>query len=68
MISENRAEHLEACAPTHKLSEEAHQKKWEEFLVDLENNPDPARTWRTIKSLSGTSSSTIFVEPLLHKG
>ncbi len=23
------------------LSEEARQKKWEEFLADLENSPDP---------------------------
>ncbi len=53
---------------TRKLSEESRQKKWEEFLADLENRPDPARTWRTIKSLSGTPSSAIFAEPLLHKG
>ncbi len=43
---------------TRKFSEEACQKKWEEFLADLENNPDQARTWRTIKSLPGTPSST----------
>ncbi len=43
-------------------------KKWEEFLVDLENSPDPAHTWKTVKSLSGTPSSTIFAEPLLHMG
>ncbi len=34
----------------------------------VQNNPDPTRTWRTIKSLSGTPSSTIFAERLLHKG
>ncbi len=39
--TDNRAEYLEACAATRKLSEEARQKKWEEFLADLENNPDP---------------------------
>ncbi len=48
------------------LSEEARQKKWEEFLADLENSPDPTRTWRTIKSLSGTPSSTIFAESPLN--
>ncbi len=67
-VADNRAEYLEACATTRKLSEEARQKKWEQFLADLENSPDPARTWRTIKSLSGTPSSTTFAEPLLHKG
>ncbi len=36
-------------------------------MADLENNPDSARTWRTIKSLSGTPAST-FAEPLLQKG
>ncbi len=68
MVADNRAECLEACAATHRLSEEARQKKWEEFLADLENISDPARTWRTIKSLSGTPSSTTFAEPLLHRG
>ncbi len=43
-------------------------KKLEEFLADLENNPDTARTCRTIKSLFGTPYSTTFAEPLLHKG
>ncbi len=47
-VADNRTEYLEACASTRKISEEARQKKWEEFLADLENNPDPARTWRTI--------------------
>ncbi len=43
-IRDNRAEYLEACAATRKLSEEARQKKREEFLADPENNPDPPRT------------------------
>ncbi len=43
-ITDNRAEYPEACAATRKLSEEARQKKWVEFLADLEKNPDPART------------------------
>ncbi len=67
-VADKRAEYLEACAATRNLSEESRQKKWEEFLADLENNPDLARTWKTIKSLSGTPSSTTFAEPLLHKG
>ncbi len=49
MITENRAEYREACASTRKMSEEARQNKWEEFLADLENKPDPTRTWRTTK-------------------
>ncbi len=67
-ITDNRAEYLEACAATRKFSEEARLKKWEEFLADLENNPDPGRTWRTIKSLPRTPSATTFSEPLLHIG
>ncbi len=66
--TDNRAKYLEACTATRKLSEEARQKKWEEFLADLENNPDPTRAVRSIKSLSVTPSSSIFAEPLLHKG
>ncbi len=34
-----------------KLTEEARQRKWEQFLADLEHNPDPAHTWRTIKTI-----------------
>ncbi len=33
-IIDNRADYLEACATTHKLSGEARQKKWEEFLAE----------------------------------
>ncbi len=40
-ITDNRAEYLEAFAATRKLSEEACQKKWEEFLADLENSRSP---------------------------
>ncbi len=36
-------------------------------MADLQNNPNPDRTWKTIKSLSVPPSSTIFAEPLLHK-
>ncbi len=39
MITDNQAEYLEACAAARKLSEEALQKKWEEFLAGLENDP-----------------------------
>ncbi len=31
--------------------------------VDLEQNLDPARTWRTVKALSGFPASTAFSEP-----
>ncbi len=34
-VADNRAEYLEACAATRKLSEESRQKKGEEFLADL---------------------------------
>ncbi len=42
-------------------------KKWKELLADLENNPDPARTKRIMRSLYGSPSSAILVEPLLTK-
>ncbi len=42
-ITVNGAESTKACASTCKLSENARQKKWEEFLANLENNPDPIR-------------------------
>ncbi len=44
MITDNRAECLEACATTRKLPGEDCQKKREEFLDDLENNLGLART------------------------
>ncbi len=59
-ITDNRAEHLESCAATRKLSEEVHQKKWEEILDDPENNQVPARTWSTTKPMSGSPSSEVF--------
>ncbi len=52
--------------PIFRLSEESHRTKWEEFLADLEGNPDPARAWNLIKSLSGSPHYTAFCEPLIH--
>ncbi len=54
-------------AETRKPPEEARRKKWQEFLADLDNNPDPALKRRTIKSLFRTPSSTVFVESQVHK-
>ncbi len=51
-----------------KLTQEACQANWEEFLDDLEHNPDPADTWRNIKALSGFPASIPFSEPLAHNG
>ncbi len=56
-VTENRTEYLEASTEVRKLTEEVRQTKWEEFLADLEHNPDPAHTWRTIKALSGFPAS-----------
>ncbi len=47
-------EYLAACGEVRQLSEEARRAKWEEFLADLEGNPDPARAWNLIKSLSSS--------------
>ncbi len=33
---------------------QARRTKWEEFLADLEGNPDPARAWSLIKPPSGS--------------
>ncbi len=49
-IPDNRTGSLESCAEIHKLPGASRQKKWEEFLPDLVNNPDPDCTWSTIKS------------------
>ncbi len=57
-----------ACGEVRRLSEEARRAKWEEFLADLEGNPDPARVWNLIKSLSGSHHSTTFCEPIIHNG
>ncbi len=67
-VTENRTEYLEASTGVRKLTEEARQTKWEEFLANLEHNPDPAQTWRTTKALSSFPASTAFSEPLVHNG
>ncbi len=65
-VQSNRVEYLAACGEVRRLSEEARRNKWEEFLADLEGNPDPARARNFIKSLSGSPHSTAFCEPLIH--
>ncbi len=44
------------------------QTKLEEFLPDLEQNPDPVHTWRTIKALSDFPASTAFNDRLVNNG
>ncbi len=67
-MQSNRAEYLAAWGEVRRLSEEARRAKWEEFLANLEGNPDPARAWNLIQSLSGSPHSTAFCEPLIHNG
>ncbi len=43
-VTESHTEYLEASTEVRKLTEEARQTKWEEFLADLEHNPDSAHT------------------------
>ncbi len=62
-VTENHTEYLEASTEVRQLTEEARQTKWEEFLADLEHNPDPAHTWRTIKALSGFPALRLSVNP-----
>ncbi len=64
----NRVKYLAACGEVRRLSEDAHRKKWEKFLADLEGNPDPVRAWNLIKSLLGSPHPTAFCEPLIHNG
>ncbi len=61
-------EYLAACGEVWRLSEEARKTKWEEFLADLEGNPDQAGAWNLIKSLSDSPHYTAFCEPLIHNG
>ncbi len=65
-MQSNRVEYLAACGEVRRLSEEARRAKWDEG--NLEGNPDQARAWKLIKSLSGSSHSTAFCKPLIHNG
>ncbi len=67
-VQSNRVEYLAACGEVRRLSGEVRRAKWEAFLADLEGNPDPARAWNLIKSLSGSPHSIAFCEPLIHSG
>ncbi len=41
-VQSNRVEYLAEWSEVRRLSEEARRAKWEEFLANLEGNPDPA--------------------------
>ncbi len=66
--SDNNGVSHDSSGEMRKLTEAARQTKWEEFLADLEQNPDPGHSWRTIKALWGFPASTVFSEPLVHYG
>ncbi len=48
-MQKNRVEYLAACGKERPLSEKVHRPISEEFLEDLEDNPDPARAWNLTK-------------------
>ncbi len=45
-----------------KLSEEVRHVNWEEFIVYLEHNPEPAQAWR---ALSGFPALMVLSGPLV---
>jgi ribonuclease HI len=63
-----RREWLESCKEVSEMISEEKEKAWIDYLDDMETNPDPARVWRTIKSLSGSPDSPAPNEVLIHKG
>ncbi len=54
-VQSNPEDYLAACGEVSRLLGKARRTKWEEFLADLEGNPDPARSWNPIKSLLGSN-------------
>ena len=67
-ISSKRTEWIEACQEVNLKIAEAKEKSWIEFLDELEDDPDTAKVWRTIRSLSGNPDNPGPNEALLHNG
>ncbi|KAL5249729.1 hypothetical protein ACHWQZ_G018525 [Mnemiopsis leidyi] len=67
-ISNKRKEWIEACQEVNLKIAEAKEKSWIEFLDELEDDPDTAKVWRTIRSLSGNPDNPGPNEALLHNG
>ncbi len=62
-VQSNGEAYLRARGEVRRLSEE-----WEEFLVDLEDNPDLGRALSQIKSAAGSPHSSAFCEPPIYTG
>ncbi|KAL5260809.1 hypothetical protein ACHWQZ_G006744 [Mnemiopsis leidyi] len=67
-ISNKRKEWIEGCQEVNLKIAEAKEKSWIEFLDELEDDPDTAKVWRTIRSLSGNPDNPGPNEALLHNG
>ncbi len=62
-VQSNGEAYLRARGEVRRLSEE-----WEEFLVDLEGNPDLGRASNQIQSAAGSHHSSAFCKTLTHNG
>lgn len=51
-ITAHREEWVEACRQVTRLTREAKEKKWHDFLEDMDWNTDNAIIWGTVRSLS----------------
>ena len=67
-ISSKRTEWIEACQQVNQMIAESKEESWIEFLDELEDDPDTAKVWRTIRSLSGSPDSPAPNEALVHNG
>jgi len=67
-IANKRKEWLEACREATELAKEAKENAWREYLDQAEEDADPTRMWRTIKSLSGSPGGAAPNEAIIYKG
>ena len=64
----NRQNWIVACQEAARLSEETKLEHWVEFLEELSEEGDHAKTWRMIRSLEGTPNSMAPNEALSVNG
>ena len=53
MVATNREEWIEACKATSELIKSEKEKRWKEYVSDMDRKTDAREIWRTIRAIDG---------------
>jgi hypothetical protein len=67
-VSSHREQWIEACRRVQQMAEEEKQRRWREFVEELDCQAEPTKVWKVMNGLSGKTARSSRNEVLVHQG